>query len=647
MWLAPLDGGRAWRVSADQAGAGSPRFSPDGSLLAWTSWRDVEPEVHLAPVDGGPSTRLTFWGDVNTEVLGWSADGDVVLAGSTAGQHSIRHTWVHAVSADGSGSRRLPYGPAGGVAFGPDGAVLLLGAYTRDPAWWKRYRGGTAGKLWLDADGDGEFVRFLADLDSNLSSPMWVGDRIAFLSDHEGVADLYSCAPDGGDLRRHRVDAPGGFYARNATTDGERVIFHRAGRLWLVDGLDAGAEPRELDVRLGGPRAARAPYPVHASGELGDVGPDGSGRASAVEVRGTVHWLTHRDGPVRALSAEPGVRARLPRTLGEQVVWVTDADGEDALEIAPLDGLAAGSTPRRIGSGRLGRVLELATAADGRRIAVDHPRRPGAAGRRRHRRAARGRPQRRRRPDRPGVLARLGMARLVAPGPDPVAAHQDGQHHRPGRRRRHADPLRRPRPGVHSGRQAPGVPVPARLRPGLRRARVRPVLRQRVPAAPAAAGRDHALAVLPAAARPAGRGGRRQGQARRPRRPRRGPRRRRRRPAAHRGRPGGPGRPGGAGAGARGAVLGAARGEGRSGVAARPAVRRARRGRRRRGRGRPPLGARAVRLHQAQARGALRGRRRRVGSPATASGWSCGTAGACGCRRPTASPTATPTAPTT
>ncbi|WP_291418448.1 hypothetical protein [Actinophytocola sp.] len=252
VWLAPIDGGRAWRVSADQAGASSPRFSPDGSQLAWTSWRDVEPEVHLAPTDGGPSRRLTYWGDVNTEVIGWAGDGSV-LATSSVGQPSIRRSWVHEIAADGSGSRRLSYGPVGGLAFGPDGAVLLLGAFSREPAWWKRYRGGTAGKLWLDADGDGEFVRFQAELDGNLSAPMWVGDRLAFLSDHEGVADLYSCAPDGTDLRRHQV--PGEFYARNATTDGTRVIFHRAGRLWLVDGLDA--EPRELDVRLGG-RAAPA-----------------------------------------------------------------------------------------------------------------------------------------------------------------------------------------------------------------------------------------------------------------------------------------------------------------------------------------------------------------------------------------------------
>ena len=68
-----------------------------------------------------------------------------------------------------------------------------------------------------------------------------------------------------------------------------------------------------------------------------------------VEVRGTVHWLTHQDGPARALHVDPAARARLPRVLGEtgQAVWVTDATGADALEI--------GRHERRAGLGHPGR----------------------------------------------------------------------------------------------------------------------------------------------------------------------------------------------------------------------------------------------------------------------------------------------------
>ncbi|MFE2070811.1 S41 family peptidase [Streptomyces sp. NPDC059467] len=369
VWLAPLDGGRAWRVSADNMPVTLPRISPDGTTVAWTSTRDGAPEIHIAPVDGGPSTRLTHWGSARTQVRGWTDDGQV-LAITTYGQASLRRSWARTVPLDGGPSTVLPYGPVGHVAHGPH-TVLLSAPMGREAAWWKRYRGGTAGKLWIDRAGDGEFVRLHEELDGNLEYPVWAGERIAFLSDHEGTGALYSSLADGSDLRRHTpLD---GFYARHAASDGTRVVYASAGELWLLDDLE-GAEPRRLDVRLGGPRVDRQPYPVNAARWFGSASPDHTARGSAVLVRGGVHWVTHRSGPARALAAQPGVRARRPVAFRadaeEWVVWVTDAEGEDALEFAPATGLAPGSTPRRLAAGQLGRVLGLAVAPDGSRVAV-------------------------------------------------------------------------------------------------------------------------------------------------------------------------------------------------------------------------------------------------------------------------------------
>ncbi|GAX50088.1 S41 family peptidase [Streptomyces olivochromogenes] len=383
VWVAPLDGGgRAWRVSADNMPVNHPRISPDGTTVAWTSTRDGAPEVHAAPLEGGPSTRLTYWGSSRTQVRGWTPDGQV-LALSTQGQASLRRSWARAVPLDGGPATTLPYGPVGDVVHGDPGVLLLSAPMGREAAWWKRYRGGTAGKLWIDREGDGEFVRLHEDLDGNLEYPLWVGERVAFLSDHEGVGALYSSLADGSDLRRHtpgggtsrssEAESGGGFYARHAATDGARVVYASAGELWLLDDLD-GAEPRRLDPRLGGQRVDQQPHPVSASRWFSAAAPDHTGRGSAVSVRGAVHWVTHRSGPARALAARPGVRARLPRAFrveGEEyVVWVTDAAGDDALEFAPATGLAPGATPRRLAAGQLGRVLGLSMAPDGSRAAV-------------------------------------------------------------------------------------------------------------------------------------------------------------------------------------------------------------------------------------------------------------------------------------
>ena len=124
----------------------------------------------------------------------------------------------------------MAYGPV----VGDERPVVLASVLSREPAWWKRYRGGAAGKLWIDADGNGEFERLAAELDGNLTDPMWVDGRIAFLSDHEGYGNLYSVLPNGTDLRRHTDHED--FYVRHAATDGERVVFESAGELWLLAG---------------------------------------------------------------------------------------------------------------------------------------------------------------------------------------------------------------------------------------------------------------------------------------------------------------------------------------------------------------------------------------------------------------------------
>jgi tricorn protease len=378
VWLAPASGGRAWRLSAEGAPVSFPRLSPDGSAVAWASSRDGTHEIYLAEVDGGGHRRLTYWGDPRTRVAGWSSEGEI-LAISATGQPASFLTWAHAVPVADAPPRRLPFGPAADIAM--DGAAtVLLTSTQHEPAHWKRYRGGTAGRIWVRAAGTGSFTHILPELPGQATSPMLAGGRLVFLSDHEGTGNLYSCALDGSGLRRHTDHD--GFYARNPSTDGSRVVYHVAGDIWILDDLDA--EPRPVGLNLGSSPAARAPRLISAADHLGALSCDHTGQASVVEVRGTVHWLTHRDGPARALAVAPDARARLPVVLGMGggAAWVTDRTGQDALEIARPEtdtadeGVASGEeagTPARtirLADGQLGSVAGLSAAPDGTAVAA-------------------------------------------------------------------------------------------------------------------------------------------------------------------------------------------------------------------------------------------------------------------------------------
>ncbi|MET9672331.1 S41 family peptidase [Streptomyces sp. NPDC006482] len=383
LWIAPLvpEGlrpGRAWRLTVDRTRVGHPRFSPDGRHIAYTNWRSLDPEIHLVPIEGGSARRLTYWGSTDTRVCGWTPpDPDRgghsdILAVSSHGQPFSYYSWAYTVPTDGSPGLRMPWGPVSDIAVtehcgGAEGerrTLLLTGKPPHEPAAWKRYLGGATGRLWLHGE------RLLPDIGGHLDCPMAVDGRIAFLSDHEGVGNLYSCLPDGTDLRRHTDhDA---FYARHASSDGHRVVYQCAGELWIVDALTADSRPRKLEVRLGGQRVGRRAYQVPAAHHVDAVSVDETGRASAVSVRGSLYWLTHRDGPARTIIDSPGVRVRLPEMLGSggQVAYVTDAEGEDAVEVAYLPRASGDRPPRRLASGGLGRVEELIADPDGERLAI-------------------------------------------------------------------------------------------------------------------------------------------------------------------------------------------------------------------------------------------------------------------------------------
>ncbi|NJP68469.1 S41 family peptidase, partial [Streptomyces spiramenti] len=372
LWLAPLpaegevSGGRAWRLTADRTRVARPRFSPDGRHIAFTGWTTPDPEIHLLDVAGGPAHRLTHWATDDTRVCGWA--GDDILAVSSHSQPFSHHSWAHRLHTDGSPGEQLPWGPVADIAVHGDGAdrrsLLLTGRAPHEAAFWKRYRGGGTGRLWLHGE------RLPVEAAGQLECPMFVGDRIAFLSDHEGVGNLYSCRPDGSDLRRHTDHDTR--YARHAATDGRRVVYQSGGELWLVAELTAESRPRRLAVTLCGPRNGRRRRQVPTANRLEALAVDATGRASAVCVAGSLYWLTHRDGPGRIIAGAPGVRVRLPEMLGDsgRIAYVTDAAGEDAIEVAYLPRASGGCDRLRLATGRLGRVRELVSSPDGRTLAV-------------------------------------------------------------------------------------------------------------------------------------------------------------------------------------------------------------------------------------------------------------------------------------
>lgn len=366
LWSVPVAGGLARRLTAAPGAASFPVFSPDGRRLAFTGRDDGAPDAYVMDAEGGDPRRITWCAGL-TQTVGWSADGREVIVATDAGQPFRGYQHLVAVRADGSGAPRpLKMGPARAISLAPaagrHGKGVVIGRNSGDPARWKRYRGGTAGTLWIDRDGSGGFVP-LVRLPGNLASPMWVGERVYFLSDHEGHGNLYSCRPDGADVVRHTHHED--FYVRFPSTDGRRIVYHAGADLFVFD--PASGTAGKVDVRTPSARAQRNRRYVEASRWLESADLSPAGNALVAVVRGGAHAIGLWDGAPSRLSPAGPVRVRLARHLadGARVVAVSDEGGEEAVAVFALDGGAA----RRIDAD-VGRVLDLVAAPAGDRVAL-------------------------------------------------------------------------------------------------------------------------------------------------------------------------------------------------------------------------------------------------------------------------------------
>lgn len=176
LWTVSAGGGTARRITTTEGECTLPRLSPDGTRVAFVGRDEGTPELYVMPSDGGVAQRLTHLGGDAVYCCGWSRDGRTVYFTSDAGSPFVKETLAWRVDASGGEPVALGLGHAMTIDVAANGATLL-GRNAIDPARWKRYRGGTAGYLWVDAAGDGAFRR-LIDLPGNLASPCWLGERI-------------------------------------------------------------------------------------------------------------------------------------------------------------------------------------------------------------------------------------------------------------------------------------------------------------------------------------------------------------------------------------------------------------------------------------------------------------------------------------
>ena len=324
IWVVDKNGGVARRITTSLSFIHYPKISPDGKWIAFSAQEEGYIEIYLIPFNGGEAKRLTHLG-AHSMVLGWSNDSKYIYFSSAFEQ--AYNTSIYKIQIDKKAPTRVPVGYANRISFGKIGTVI--GRHTRDTARWKRYKGGTAGELWIDEKGDGNFVK-LINTGGNLDCPMWINNRIYFISDHEGIANIYSCTPKGRSLKRHTNH--GEYYVRNASTDGKTIVYHSGADLYILDVKTN--KYSKIEIEYYSTRTQTTRKFINPVKYLDNASIHPQGTHLAVNTRGKAFYFANWSGAVLQIGNKNDVEYKLSTWLADKKTIVTVSDelnGEERL----------------------------------------------------------------------------------------------------------------------------------------------------------------------------------------------------------------------------------------------------------------------------------------------------------------------------
>lgn len=361
LWSVPRNGGEAHVLASGMDLLADPIFSPDGSQIAFSGTYDKNTDVYVVSAAGGQPRRLTYHPDPDM-ALGWTPDGKSVLFSSRRYSYSDPDQ-LFTVPVTGGFPTELPL-PSGEMgAYSPDGSrIAYVPGFQWEP-FWKGYKGGQHTEIWISQLSDSSTVR-IPNLNSNESDPMWVGNKIYFLSDRDGPATLY--AYDIGTRQVQRLIDNKGFDITSAAAGPGGIVYSQFGNLHIYD--IATGSTSDVPVTLAGDLPQRRPYFADVSKNVDEPGISPNGVRAVFAAGGDILTVPAKHGSIQNLTHSPDVMDRDPAWSpdGESIAYFSDRAGEYDLYIVHQDGTGA---IRRIPLGQNDAFYyELRWSPDGKKL---------------------------------------------------------------------------------------------------------------------------------------------------------------------------------------------------------------------------------------------------------------------------------------
>jgi len=333
IWSAPTTGGVAQRLTIHDGEERFPKFSPDGSLIAFTGEYDGNPDVYVMNSDGGQITRLTYHPGYD-EVVGWHPLKNKILFRST--RHSFEGFYrLFLIAPDGTGLEELILHEGAAGSFSPDGTQIAFNRIGRERRTWKRYRGGTAQEV-LIYDFTTHELRNISNFAGTDRIPMWIGDKIYFSSDRDRVLNIYAYDTNTGQIAQ--VTRHTDYDVRRPSMGGKNVVYELGGALWLLDVETGQTGQIPVEIRADAPEVR--PYLRRVDSLVTGFDCSPTGKRAVIVARGEVFTVPREDGPTRNLTQSAGSREKdaVWSPNGKTIAYLSDKSGEYEIYLVDAQG---------------------------------------------------------------------------------------------------------------------------------------------------------------------------------------------------------------------------------------------------------------------------------------------------------------------
>ncbi|MBI3684018.1 MAG: PD40 domain-containing protein [Acidobacteria bacterium] len=334
LWIVAREGGEARRFTTGIGSERDPIFSPDGSLVAFTGEYDGNTDVFVVPAQGGVPRRLTYHPGPDN-AAGWTPDGKRVLFRSSRNS-SPAGSRLFTIPVEGGFPSEVALPLAAEGAYSPDGSRLAYVPLMRAFQVWKRYRGGRTTPLWIATLADSRIEKVPRE-NSNDFNPMWIGNRVYFLSDRNGPVSLYAYDP------ASRKVTPAlkndGFEIKSASAASGAIVFEQFGEIHVFDLKTS--KSRKIEISVAGDLPAVRPTQEKLASRIRSARLSPTGARALFEARGEIFTVPAEKGDVRNLTNTSGAAERNPAWSpdGRKVAYISDESGEYMLHIRGQDGL--------------------------------------------------------------------------------------------------------------------------------------------------------------------------------------------------------------------------------------------------------------------------------------------------------------------